>query len=96
MKYLLSLAVALFPILSFAQEATIAAEGIDQKIDKVFRPIADWLGGWIFYPISVGESQVPVVLFVLIGGALFFTLYLSNLVYGVEFGAVMASKTHLI
>ena len=59
------------PIISSAQDELT----IDQKIDKVFRPIADFLGGIIFHPVPVGDAQVPIVLFVLIGGALFFTIY---------------------
>lgn len=74
-----SILLALFsffiPFISFAQEATEKALTIDEKIDTAFRPIADWIGSKIFYPIQIGESSVPIVLFVLIGGALFFTFY---------------------
>jgi len=70
MKYLLSIAVILFPILSFAQE-----KSIDQKIDGFFRPIADAVGSVVFYSISFGGHSVPLVLIVLISGALFFTIY---------------------
>ncbi len=48
---------------------------IDQKIDQFFRPIADAIGGLIFYPVSVGGHEVPFVLIVLVLGALFFTIY---------------------
>jgi len=58
------------PTILFAQE-----KGIDEKIDGFFRPIADAVGSVIFYPISFGSHSVPIVLIVLIGGALFFTLY---------------------
>ena len=62
----------LIPIISFAQEVELS---IDQKIDKAFRPIADAIGGTIFYPGSLGEHAVPLVLIVLIIGATFFTIY---------------------
>ncbi len=58
------------PTMLFAQE-----KSIDEKIDGFFRPIADWVGSIIFYPINFGDHSVPIVLFVLIGGALFFTVY---------------------
>ena len=58
------------PTMLFAQE-----KSIDEKIDGFFRPIADAVGSVIFYPISFGSHSVPIVLIVLIGGALFFTLY---------------------
>lgn len=58
------------PTMLFAQ-----GKSIDEKIDGFFRPIADAVGSVIFYPISFGSHSVPIVLIVLIGGALFFTLY---------------------
>jgi AGCS family alanine or glycine:cation symporter len=64
------------PFITFAQETAKAVElTIDQKIDAAFRPIADAVGSVVFYSINIGESSVPIVLFVLIGGALFFTVY---------------------
>ena len=70
MKKLLSLLLLLMPTMLFAQ-----GKSIDEKIDGFFRPIADAVGSVIFYPISFGSHSVPIVLIVLIGGALFFTLY---------------------
>lgn len=70
MKLLLGLIATILPFINFAQE-----QSIDQKIDSFFRPIADAVGSVIFYPISIGGHSVPIVLIVLIGGALFFTLY---------------------
>lgn len=70
MKYLLGLFTLLVPFLNFAQD-----KSIDQKIDTFFRPIADTVGSIIFYPVNIGGHNVPFVLIVLIGGALFFTIY---------------------
>lgn len=70
MKLFLGLLTTILPFFNFAQE-----QSIDQKIDSFFRPIADAVGSVIFYPVSIGGHSVPVVLLVLIGGALFFTLY---------------------
>ena len=63
------------PIIAFAQETIEQPLTIDQKIDAFFRPIADFIGGIIFYTISFGDYTVPIVLIVLIGGAVFFTIY---------------------
>ncbi len=71
----LSLISVLTPLLSFAQETVNENLTIDQKIDAAFRPIADFIGGIIFYALPLGEYSVPLVLIVLIGGALFFTIY---------------------
>ncbi len=59
-------AVLALPILSFAQE-----QGLDQRIDAAFKPIADWWGSVVFYEVYAG---VPFVLVLLIFGAAFFTL----------------------
>ena len=71
----LSLLLTILPFLTFAQETTEKALTIDQKIDAFFRPIADAVGSVVFYSVSFGEKSVPIVLIVLILGALFFTIY---------------------
>jgi AGCS family alanine or glycine:cation symporter len=78
MKKLLTLLLTLLaPLFSIAQEVAEEAVnvGLDEKIDTFFRPIADWVGKWIFYPVSLGEQSIPFVLVWLIAGALFFTFY---------------------
>jgi AGCS family alanine or glycine:cation symporter len=79
MKKLLSLVLLFSPILTFAQDVAVKNLTIDQKIDNFFKPIADTVGGIIFYPISFGGHQVPLVLIVLVLGALFFTIYFKFL-----------------
>lgn len=71
MKYLIAVVSTLLPFIQFAQE-----QGIDQKIDQFF----GWLTGpfvsFIFYQIKFSEDiQVYWVLFPLILGATFFTIY---------------------
>jgi alanine or glycine:cation symporter, AGCS family len=73
---LLTLFSFLIPFISFAQETAEKVElTIDQKIDAFFRPIADFVGDWVFYKIPLGDYEVPLVLIILIGGAIFFTIY---------------------
>ena len=70
-KYLLSLSAFLIPIITFAQELSTA-----EKIDKVFSDYTGWFVEGIFYEIPFSESfKIPWVLIVLIGGALYFTIY---------------------
>ena len=70
-KNLPSLFALLIPFLTFAQESTAS-----EKIDLVFRKYTGWFVEGIFYEIPFSESfQVPWVLIVLIGGALYFTIY---------------------
>ena len=68
-KYLLSLFTFLIPFLTFAQET--AEKGIDQQIDEAFKPFSDAVSSVVFYPIF----GAPFVLVLLVGSALFFTLY---------------------
>jgi AGCS family alanine or glycine:cation symporter len=71
----LSIFSILTPLISFAQETVTEPLTIDQKIDAFFRPIADAVGSVIFYTITLGDYTIPLVLIILIGGAVFFTIY---------------------
>jgi AGCS family alanine or glycine:cation symporter len=72
-KYLLSFIAILLPLLNFAQEAE---KGLDQKIDEAFQPVADGFFNAIFFPIYKSETmEIPFVLVLLVGSALFFTIY---------------------
>ncbi|BDS13686.1 alanine/glycine:cation symporter family protein [Aureispira anguillae] len=66
----------LSPILAFCQDP--AAKGIDQKIDEAFKPIADAIFNFVLYSIPLGGGlSAPIVLIVLISGALYFTFYFA-------------------
>ena len=70
MKNKLLLLSLLTPFLTFAQE-----QSTSEKIDTVFRSYTGWFVDAIFYSIPFSETvQIPWVLIVLIGGALYFTL----------------------
>ncbi len=70
MKYrLLSFFTFLLPFLTFSQETEEV--GIDQKIDQAFQPVSDFFNNVIFFEIA----GTPFVLILLVGSALFFTLY---------------------
>lgn len=70
-KYLLSLITFLIPIITFAQETTAS-----DQIDVAFKNYTGWFVDLIFYEIPFSDSfQIPWVLIVLIGGAVYFTLY---------------------
>ena len=66
-KKIVALLLILIPILTFSQE-----KGLDQKIDEAFKPISDFISNIIFFEIFGGA---PFVLILLVGSALFFTLY---------------------
>ena len=64
-----------------AQEVTSAepkTEGFDDKIDAAFAPIATWWEGLVLTKIpgvQLAGNDVPIVLAMLVLGAVFFTLY---------------------
>ncbi|MBT6514696.1 MAG: alanine:cation symporter family protein [Crocinitomicaceae bacterium] len=63
------------PILLFAQEA-IEEIGIDQKIDAKFGEYTSWFVELIFAEIPLGGGlSIPWVLIVLVGAAVYFTIY---------------------
>ncbi|WP_417558136.1 alanine/glycine:cation symporter family protein [Mesoflavibacter zeaxanthinifaciens] len=69
-KYLLSIFTLIIPIITFAQDSTA------EKFDAVFKKYTGWFVEGIFAEIPFTDDiQIPWVLFVLIGGALFFTIY---------------------
>ncbi|MDO6473077.1 alanine/glycine:cation symporter family protein [Maribacter sp. 1_MG-2023] len=70
MKYkLLTLFTFLFPFLIFSQEV-----GLDQQIDQAFKPISDFFSAIIFFNVW-HDPDIPFVLVLLVGSALFFTIY---------------------
>jgi len=68
-KKFLSLLFLVIPFITFAQE--IVKKGLDQRIDEGFKPFSDIVSSIIFFQIF----GTPFVLILLVGSALFFTLY---------------------
>lgn len=61
----------LWPMFTFAEETTASA-----KIDALFNDYTQWFVDFIFYEIPFTDDiQVPWVLFVLVGGGIYFTIY---------------------
>ena len=56
--------------LLFAQEM-----GIDDRIEQGFAPISKFVTKYVFYPVSISGKDVPIVIILLLLGALYFTLY---------------------
>ncbi len=70
-RYLLLAFTVVLPIAVFAQE-----QGLDEKIDAAFGNATGWFVNLIFYQIPItDEIRVFWVLFPLILGALYFTIY---------------------
>jgi AGCS family alanine or glycine:cation symporter len=75
MKFLTNKSKLLFLVLSilstpfaFAQE-----KGLDERINDAFTPIANWWESLILH--NFPGTEIPTIIFLLVGGALFFTIY---------------------
>ena len=69
-KYLLSVFALILPVLNFAQDEEL---GLDERINAWFEPITAKWEGIVFW--EVPGTGVPLVVLLLVGGALFFTIY---------------------
>ena len=63
-----SLIFLLVSSFSFAQDA-----GIDDRINEAFTPIANWWGAFVLH--NFPGTSIPTIIILLVGGALFFTIY---------------------
>ncbi len=50
---------------------------VDEAIDQVMRPVADLISQFIFFAVPVAGAEIPLIVAWLIGGGLFFTIYLG-------------------
>ncbi|MDC1460762.1 alanine:cation symporter family protein, partial [Flavobacteriaceae bacterium] len=73
MKYKTNKSKFLFLLLSALSIPSLFAQekGLDQQIDEAFKPFSDAISSIVFFQIL----GVPFVLILLVGSALFFTIY---------------------
>lgn len=71
---ILSILMAIFPIMTFAQESQSIGEKINDAFAEYTAPIVDT----IFYPVTISGKQMPIVIIILLVGALFFTIYFKG------------------
>ncbi len=69
--------ISVFALMLMSNAVMVGQEsqGIDEKIEAFLAPKAESIGKVIFYSIPIGGKEVPIVLMILLLGALFFTLY---------------------
>ena len=86
-KILLFLLAITSPILSISQSSTTS------QIDESFKAYTGWFVDAIFYEIPFSETfQIPWVLIVLIGGAVFFTIYFKLINFTGFFTAIQVVR----
>ena len=60
--------MSLIPWTSRAQ-----GQGLDDRINEAFTPIANWWGGVVLHDFP--GTSIPTIIVLLVGGAMFFTIY---------------------
>jgi len=73
-KIIFSICCLIFPFLTFAQEEMSVGESINAAFEKYTAPIVDT----IMYPIVIAGKELPIVILILLLGALFFTIYFKG------------------
>ena len=72
MKKIGSLLMSMLPLSIMAQE-----RGLDERINDAFMPVANWWEALILTSIPIAGLNVPLVVILLVLGALLFTIYFS-------------------
>ena len=67
-RFIFAVIALFFSSFSFAND-----RGLDDRINEAFTPIADWWGAVVLH--NFPGTSVPTIIFLLVGGALFFTIY---------------------
>lgn len=65
--------------LSFSVQQQCYALNIDATLDKYVAPVSDKIASWIFYPIPVAGTEVPIIIFWILFAGIFFTIYLRGI-----------------
>ncbi len=55
------------------------AFNIDATLDKYAAPVFDTIASWIFFPITICGTEVPIIIFWILFAGIFFTLYLRGI-----------------
>ncbi|MCB0601244.1 MAG: alanine:cation symporter family protein [Saprospiraceae bacterium] len=77
-KFFLAMGGLLFLQISLFSQAAVDTTGLDYRINEAFTPFSNAWQNIVLYPIPLGGGkELPIVLLLLIGGALFFTIYFS-------------------
>jgi AGCS family alanine or glycine:cation symporter len=51
------------------------SSGVDKAINDALGPFAEWAATVVFWGPTIGETQLPLVVILLVGGAIFFSVY---------------------
>ncbi len=64
-----------FALLLVSTKSNAKTPGLDERINDAFMPVAIWWENLVFTELTIFGNAIPIVLILLLSGALFFTLY---------------------
>lgn len=83
--------LVLFTLLFNVQFAQ--AVNVDAMMDKYIAPVFDGIADIIFFPITIGTSHVPLIIFWILFAGIFFTLYFKGIsVWGLKHAVETVAK----
>lgn len=69
------------------------AMNIDALMDKYIAPVSDAVADLIFYPVTIGTSKVPLIIFWILFAGIFFTLFFKGIsVWGLKHAIDIVTK----
>ena len=75
MKKFLFLVVIFFQNFLLVAQETTEEMSLDERVESGFAPVSKFVTDVVFYPITIVGMDVPIVIIILLLGALYFTLY---------------------
>ncbi len=83
--------IVLFTLLCSIQTAN--AMNVDAFMDKHIAPVSDAVANLIFYPVNIGGSQIPIIIFWILIAGIFFTLFFRGVsIWGLKHAIDIVAK----
>ena len=72
---------------------TASAINVDEFMDKHIAPVSDFVADIIFFPITICDSKVPLIIFWILIAGIFFTIYFRGMaIWGFKHAIEVVSK----
>ena len=85
------LLIVLLTLLLNVQQAF--ALNVDEFMDKHIAPVSDAVASWIFVPIKLGSSEVPLIIFWVLAAGIFFTIFFRGIsIWGLKHAVDVVAK----
>lgn len=69
------------------------AVNVDAMMDKYIAPVCDRIADFVFFPISIGSSQIPLIIFWILFAGIFFTFYYKGIsIWGLKHAIETVTK----